>query len=105
MTRTTGPATAIEIAHDAFVSTSEAIDYRVDHDMATAILTFGDRFFALSENYSDGEFDGYSWAWGIETRDESDRWGTTTETFGEGGGPTESEARAAVAEWIATVTK
>lgn len=97
--------TAIEIAHDAYVATDAAVHYRVDKDQQTAILTFGDEFFALGDEYDDGKFLGYSWAWGAETRDETDRWGTTTETFGEDGGPTEAEAREAVAEWITQVTK
>lgn len=105
--------TAIEIAHDAFVNTSEAIDYHLDHDMVTAILTFGDQFFALSDEYDDGEFLGYSWAWGTDIDGIIDCFGEDgSTTFGDLHGAAgwtasgaESEARAAVAEWIATVTK
>lgn len=101
--RTMTQATAIEIAHDAYVATDAAVHYW--ESIVTAILTFGDEFFALGDEYDDGEFAGYSWAWGVETHDEFGAWGTTTETFGEDGGTTEAEAREAVAKWIATVTK
>ena len=94
-------ATAIEIVRDAYIGSDvEGLSHRLDGDQVTALLEVGSEFFAISEEYTDGEVDGYSWAWGERTTD--DVTGEIfTDYFGEDGSTTEAEARQAIATWLA----
>ena len=101
MTDTTSTQTALEIVRDAYIASDvDGLRYRLDGDQVTALLEVGAEFFAISEEYSDGEIDGYSWAWGERTDLDSATFGNA-DYFGQDGGATESEARQAVAEWLA----